>query len=174
MQRPFLRLGTVIGWLMLAVLCAVVYGIVNDQITVTLAPEYFSVFKRAQFGPALELAGLVTAPTRVQAILVGTLASTPESVAPIDAIAAALAKAGAMLQERREYAGQRQAVIASNAEPVFVEGESPLGHLSMVEFPSIEDAQAWYDSPEYAEARALTPAAFRGPMLMFVEGIKSP
>jgi uncharacterized protein (DUF1330 family) len=40
----------------------------------------------------------------------------------------------------------------------------------MVEFPSIEDAKAWYDSPEYAEARALTPAAFRGRVLMFVEG----
>ena len=44
----------------------------------------------------------------------------------------------------------------------------------MVRFPSIEDVQAWYDSPEYAEARALTPAAFRGRMLMFVEGVKSP
>jgi uncharacterized protein (DUF1330 family) len=63
--------------------------------------------------------------------------------------------------------------LVSNAEPVVVEGESPLGHLSMVEFPSIEDAQAWYDSPEYADARALTPAAFRGRMLMFVEGVKS-
>ena len=42
----------------------------------------------------------------LQDLLVGTLASTPDSVAPIDAIAAALAKAGAMLQERREYAGQ--------------------------------------------------------------------
>jgi len=44
----------------------------------------------------------------------------------------------------------------------------------MVEFPSIEDVQAWYDSPEYAEARALTPAAFKGRVLMFVKGIKSP
>ena len=64
--------------------------------------------------------------------------------------------------------------IVSSAEPVFVEGDSPLGHLSMVEFPSIEDVQAWYDSPEYAEARALTPAAFKGRVLMFVKGIKSP
>src|ERR1700689_770228 len=52
----------------------------------------------------------------LQDLLVSTLASTPDSVAPIDAIAAALAKAGPMLQERREYARQRQAVIASNAE----------------------------------------------------------
>jgi uncharacterized protein (DUF1330 family) len=60
--------------------------------------------------------------------------------------------------------------IVSNSEPVVVEGESPSRHLSMVEFPSIELAKAWYDSPEYAEARALTPATFRRRVLMFVEG----
>ena len=60
--------------------------------------------------------------------------------------------------------------IVSNAEPVLVEGESPTGHLSIVEFPSIEHAKAWYDSPENAEARAITPAAFRGRVLMFAEG----
>jgi uncharacterized protein (DUF1330 family) len=43
--------------------------------------------------------------------------------------------------------------VVSIAEPVVVEGESPSGRLSMVEFPSIEHAKAWYDSPEYAEAR---------------------
>jgi hypothetical protein len=37
-------------------------------------------------------------------------------VAPIDAVAAALAAAGALLQERRESARQRQAVIDANAE----------------------------------------------------------
>jgi uncharacterized protein (DUF1330 family) len=63
--------------------------------------------------------------------------------------------------------------IVSNTEPVVVEGESASGHLSMVEFPSIEHAKAWYDSPEYAEARALTPATFRGRVLMFVEGVKA-
>jgi uncharacterized protein (DUF1330 family) len=60
--------------------------------------------------------------------------------------------------------------IVSNAEPVVVEGELLSGHLSMVEFPSMEQAKSWYDSPEYAEARALTPTAFRGRLLMFVEG----
>ena len=63
--------------------------------------------------------------------------------------------------------------IVSNAEPVVVEGESPSGHLSMVEFPSIEHAKAWYDSAEYAKARTLTPATFRGRVLMFVEGVKA-
>jgi uncharacterized protein (DUF1330 family) len=61
--------------------------------------------------------------------------------------------------------------IVSNAEPVVVEGHSPSRHLSMVEFPSIEHAKAWYDSPENAQARALTPAAFRGRVLMFAEGV---
>ena len=63
--------------------------------------------------------------------------------------------------------------IVSNAEPVVVEGESLSAHLSMVEFPTIEDAKSWYDSPENAEARAITPAAFRGRVLMFVEGVKA-
>jgi uncharacterized protein (DUF1330 family) len=63
--------------------------------------------------------------------------------------------------------------VVSNAEPVVVEGESPSAHLSMAAFPTIEDAQSWYDSPENAEARAITPAAFRGRVLMFVEGVKA-
>jgi uncharacterized protein (DUF1330 family) len=61
--------------------------------------------------------------------------------------------------------------IVSNTPGLVVEGESPSSHLSMVEFPSIVQAKAWYDSPENAEARALTPAAFRGRVLMFVEGV---
>ena len=60
--------------------------------------------------------------------------------------------------------------VVSNAEPVVVEGESPSRHVSMVAFPSLEDAKAWYDSPENAEARAITPTAFRGRVLLFIEG----
>jgi len=52
----------------------------------------------------------------LQEFLVSTVADAPDSVAPIDAVAAALGAAGALLQERREYARQRQAVIAANAE----------------------------------------------------------
>jgi AcrR family transcriptional regulator len=52
----------------------------------------------------------------LQEFLVSTVASTPDSTAPIDAVAAALEAAGALLQERREGARQRQAVIAANAE----------------------------------------------------------
>jgi hypothetical protein len=62
-------------WVCAAVAAAVLYGIMNDRITVTLSPEYFSVFKRWQFGPLLEATGLDQAPTRVQAILIGASAT---------------------------------------------------------------------------------------------------
>jgi AcrR family transcriptional regulator len=52
----------------------------------------------------------------LQELLVSTLASAPESAAPIDAVAAALEAAATGLQERREYSRQRQAVIAANQE----------------------------------------------------------
>jgi AcrR family transcriptional regulator len=47
-------------------------------------------------------------------LMVGAVAGAPESAAPIEAVAAALDVAGALLQERREYSRQRQAVIAAN------------------------------------------------------------
>jgi AcrR family transcriptional regulator len=52
----------------------------------------------------------------LQELLVSSLASTPDSAAPIDAVAGALEVAGALLQERREYARKRQAIIAANTE----------------------------------------------------------
>ncbi len=52
----------------------------------------------------------------LQDLLVSTLTRTPDSAAPIDAVAAALEAAGALLQERRDYARQRQAVIAANVD----------------------------------------------------------
>jgi AcrR family transcriptional regulator len=52
----------------------------------------------------------------LQELLVGTVASAPGSAAPIAAVAAAIEAAGVVLQERREYARQRQAVIAANVE----------------------------------------------------------
>ena len=48
-------------------------------------------------------------------LMAGALAGAPESAAPIEAVAAALQTAGALIQERREYSRQRQAVIAANA-----------------------------------------------------------
>jgi len=48
-------------------------------------------------------------------LLVSAVAGAPDSAAPIDAVAAAVEAAGAVLQERREFSRRRQAVIAANA-----------------------------------------------------------
>ena len=52
----------------------------------------------------------------LQEYLVSTVASAPDSAAPIDAVAAALEAAGAALQEGGERARRRQVVIAANPE----------------------------------------------------------
>ncbi len=52
----------------------------------------------------------------LQDFLVTALASAPDSAPPLDAVASALEAAGALFEERRDYARQRQAVIAANAE----------------------------------------------------------
>jgi AcrR family transcriptional regulator len=49
-------------------------------------------------------------------LLVTNVASAPDSATPVDAVAAALEAAGALLQEGRDYSRQRQTVIAANAE----------------------------------------------------------
>jgi AcrR family transcriptional regulator len=49
-------------------------------------------------------------------VFVRTLAEAPASAAPIDAVAASLEAAGAVLQERRAFARRRQRIIAANAE----------------------------------------------------------
>jgi len=48
--------------------------------------------------------------------LVGTVTRAPESLAPLDAVAAGLESAAALLQERREFSRRRQAIIAASAE----------------------------------------------------------
>jgi AcrR family transcriptional regulator len=52
----------------------------------------------------------------LQDVLVNIVASAPGAAAPIDAVASAVEAAGALLQERRDYAVQRQNVIAANPE----------------------------------------------------------
>src|SRR5271156_5395178 len=52
----------------------------------------------------------------LQELLVSTVAKAPGSLAPIDAAAAGLEAAGALIQEGRELAHQRQAIIAASAE----------------------------------------------------------
>jgi AcrR family transcriptional regulator len=52
----------------------------------------------------------------LQELLVSAVIGAPNSTTPIAAIAAALEAAAALLQERREFSIQRQAVIAANPE----------------------------------------------------------
>jgi AcrR family transcriptional regulator len=52
----------------------------------------------------------------LQERLVSTVAKTPESLTPLDAVAAGLEAAGAFIQEGGELAHKRQAIIASSAE----------------------------------------------------------
>jgi AcrR family transcriptional regulator len=52
----------------------------------------------------------------LQELLVSPVASAADSAAPIDAVAAGLEAAGALLQERPEAARQRQGIIAANPE----------------------------------------------------------
>jgi len=52
----------------------------------------------------------------LQELLVGTVARAPEAATPMEAVAAALEAAAAVLQERQEHARRRQAVITANPE----------------------------------------------------------
>ena len=50
----------------------------------------------------------------LQELLVTAVVGAPDAVAPLEAVAAALEAAGALLQERREYSRRRQSVIDAN------------------------------------------------------------
>jgi uncharacterized protein (DUF1330 family) len=45
--------------------------------------------------------------------------------------------------------------IVRGGDPVPLEGRSPRGRLVVIEFDSMEKAQAWYDSPAYAQLRPI-------------------
>lgn len=84
-----------------------------------------------------------------------------------------------------EAAGQRYRELASasifkhrgrylvrGADPTVPEGDwSAAQRVVVVEFPSVDAAQRWYDSPEYAEARALARTTLSR-RLLFVDGVE--
>jgi len=54
--------------------------------------------------------------------------------------------------------------VVRGASPEALEGTwDPAARLVVVEFPTVEAARAWYDSPEYADALALSATALRPP-----------
>ncbi|HEX3434232.1 MAG TPA: TetR family transcriptional regulator [Solirubrobacteraceae bacterium] len=52
----------------------------------------------------------------LQALVVGAVADAADTATPIEAAAAGVEVAGVALQQRRDFAGKRQAVIMANAE----------------------------------------------------------
>jgi AcrR family transcriptional regulator len=69
----------------------------------------------------------------LQDALVSAVANAPDSVAPIDAVAAGLEAAGAQLPDRPETARQRQTIIAANAD---------LQERELIKFASLSAALA--------------------------------
>ena len=64
--------------------------------------------------------------------------------------------------------------LVRGAEPVVAEGEWPSGQrVNIIEFPSMEQLTAWYNSPEYAPARDIARKALRR-RLLFVDGSDTP
>jgi uncharacterized protein (DUF1330 family) len=53
------------------------------------------------------------------------------------------------------------------------EGEWPGGRTVILEFPSLERAREWYDSPEYRPVREVRQANSRG-RVAFFEGVATP
>lgn len=51
--------------------------------------------------------------------------------------------------------------IVRGGEIDVLEGEAPLGRTVVVEFPSMQQARAWYSSDQYTEAKSLREGAVR-------------
>lgn len=60
--------------------------------------------------------------------------------------------------------------LARGGEVAMLEGEPEDRRVVIVEFPSVEQAKVFYDSPEYLEARAARAGAAEG-QFMVVEGL---
>ncbi|HEY3330578.1 MAG TPA: hypothetical protein VGK19_11190 [Capsulimonadaceae bacterium] len=69
------RCASIITWTFVGIVLGAAYGVVNDQLSVTASPEYYSVFKHQQFLPLLTAFGADAAPLRLQAVVVGVCAT---------------------------------------------------------------------------------------------------
>jgi uncharacterized protein (DUF1330 family) len=56
--------------------------------------------------------------------------------------------------------------LVRGGETETLEGDWAPKRLVIVEFPSLEKAKAWWDSPEYAEAKALRQATAKTQMIV--------
>ena len=81
----------------------------------------------------------------------------------------------------QEYARQVPATIAKyggrylmrGGRMELAEGEWPGARTVIVEFPSLERAREWYDSPEYRPVRQIRQKSSRGRIALF-EGVATP
>lgn len=67
-----------------------------------------------------------------------------------------------------EAAGGRY--LARGGETVVLEGDRQPNRTVVIEFPSLDAAKAWYDSPAYREARSARDGAAVGSFIV-VEGV---
>ena len=84
------------------------------------------------------------------------------------------------VKDKARFADYRRAVLptvenyggrlVARGQPFVLEGEWPHERLVIAEFPSMERAQQWFDSPEYAEPKALRQATAEAE-LVIVEGV---
>ncbi|MBV9339419.1 MAG: DUF1330 domain-containing protein [Acidobacteria bacterium] len=84
------------------------------------------------------------------------------------------------VKDKARFANYRRAVLptvenyggrlVARGQPFVLEGEWPHERLVIAEFPSMERAQQWFDSPEYAEPKALRQATADSE-LVIVEGV---
>ena len=64
--------------------------------------------------------------------------------------------------------------LVRGAKPIVAEGDfPPRQSVVVIEFPSMDQLKAWYDSPEYRVARELARKALLR-RLLFVEGVSAP
>ena len=83
------------------------------------------------------------------------------------------------MEQYREYTKLTPAVIEQyggkfivrNGNKVTLEGPEETRRLVVLEFPTMEQAQAFYHSPEYAEAKAVREGAATG-QFVAVEGLE--
>jgi uncharacterized protein (DUF1330 family) len=68
-----------------------------------------------------------------------------------------------------ERYGGRYLVRGGTSQPEVLEGEWAPTRITVLEFPSMEQAKAWYDSPEYGAIRGIRQGASHSRMI-FVHG----
>lgn len=66
-----------------------------------------------------------------------------------------------------QYGGR---FVARGGAVNVLEGAWQPGRVVVIEFPSVEQARTWYNSPEYTAARAIRQRASTGSMIV-VEGV---